>query len=447
MILSGEDMENETRRSFTKTAGIAVASATGSFLNLNPRAMGANEQVVLALIGGRNQGRGDALRAIKQGGRIKTFCDIDQAILDKVNPDFEKAQQKAPGTTKEFRRVLDDKDIDGVIVAVPDHWHTLITLLACQAGKDVYIEKPLSQTIHQGHLIRDAARKYNRVVQVGTQNRSGANFQSAIEYVKSGKLGKICEIGAWECQVRASIGNPPDSDPPATVDYDVWLGPAPKRPFNANRFHYNWRFFWDYGNTELGNQGVHMLDVALWGIQALRGLENCLPTRISGNSGIYWLKDAKEVPDTQVLTYDYGDLMLTWELRSFAKHHPIDGSQEGIAFIGADATLMVHGEGYAGSWKVYPKDGGTGPVAEPAGRDQDGLHEKNFMDCIRSRQRPNADVEIGRLASTICHLGNTCTHLRRDIAFDPKTETFGHDKEANAYLTKECRKAYALPKV
>ena len=440
-------MDNETRRSFTKKAGIATAYAAGSFLNLNPLAKGANEKVVLALIGGRNQGRGDALRAIKQGGQIKTFCDIDQAILDKVNPDLERAQQKAPGTTKEFRRVLDDKDIDGVIVAVPDHWHTLITLLACQAGKDVYIEKPLSQNIHEGHLIRDAARKYNRVVQVGTQNRSAASFQSAIEYVKSGKLGKICEIRAWECQVRESIGNPPDSDPPATVDYDVWLGPAPKRPFNPNRFHYTWRFFWDYGNTELGNQGVHMLDVALWGIQALRGLENCLPTHVSGNSGIYWLKDAKEVPDTQVLTYDFGDLMLTWELRSFASHHPIEGSREGIAFIGTDASLIVHGEGHTGTWKVFPRDGSAGPGVEPGDRSQDGAHEKNFMDCIRSRQRPNADVEIGRLASTICHLGNICTHLRRDITFDPKTETFGHDKEANAYLTKEYRKAYALPKV
>src|ERR1035437_5075659 len=318
IILSGEDMENETRRSFTKKAGIATAYAASGFLNLNPLAKGANEKVVLALIGGRNQGRGDALRALKQGGEFKNFCDIEQAILDKVNPDLEKAQQKAPGTTKEFRRVLDDKDIDGVIIAVPDHWHTLITLLACQAGKDVYIEKPLSQSIHEGHLIRDAARKYNRVVQVGTQNRSAASFQSAIEYVKSGKLGKICEIRAWECQVRESIGNPPDSDPPATVDYDVWLGPAPKRPFNPNRFHYTWRFFWDYGNTELGNQGVHVLDVAIWAIQQMRGVENCLPTRVSAIGGIYWLDDAKAVPDTQIVTYYYDNLLLGFELRSFA---------------------------------------------------------------------------------------------------------------------------------
>ena len=437
-------MGEETRRSFVKRIGAASALAAGGFLNWNPRALGANEKVVLGLIGGRNQGRGDALRAIKVGAEIKIFCDLDQAILDKVNPDLEQAQGKAPGTTKEFRRLLDDKDIDGVIIATPDHWHTAIALLACQAGKDVYIEKPLSQTIHEGHLIRDAARKYKRVAQVGVQNRSAEHYQTAIEYVKSGKLGKICEINAWECQVRDSIGTPPDSDPPATVDYDVWLGSAPKRPFNSNRFHYTWRFFWDYGNSELGNQGVHMLDVAMWGIQALRGVDNCLPKRVSGTSGIYWLNDAKEVPDTQVLTYDYGDFLLTWELRSFAKHHPIDGMTEGIGFNGADATLVVGHEG----WKVYDKDGNTGPVFE--GKDaytQSGAHERNFLECIKSRNTPHADVELGRLSTTICHLGNICTHLHRDIVFDPKTETFGNDKAANAYLTKEYRKPYTLPKV
>jgi predicted dehydrogenase len=293
-------------------------------------------------------------------------------------------------------------------------------------------------------LLRDAARKYNRVSQMGTQNRSAEHVKNAIEYVKSGKLGKICEITAWMCQVRESIGNPPDSDPPATVDYDVWLGPAPQRPFNINRFHYNWRFFWDYGNSELGNQGVHMLDVAMWGIEAMRGgLDNCLPTHVSGNSGIYWLRDAKEVPDTQIMTYDYGDFVLTWELRSFARHHPVEGITNGIGFYGNDASLVVGSQG----WRVYPKDGGTGPGEEVGRRGPAGSHERNFLDCVKSRQRPNADIEIGRLSTTLCHLGNICTHLRRDITFDPKTETFGHDQKANAYLTKEYRKPYTLPKV
>ena len=437
-------MDEQSRRTFGKQAGIAAMS---SLLNLNPRARGANDKVVLALIGGRNQGRGDALRAISQGAEFKTFCDLDQAILDKVNPDLHKAQNKAPAMVKDFRRVLDDKDIDGVIIAVPDHSHAYITLLACQAGKDVYIEKPLSHTIHEGHLMRDAARRHNRVVQVGTQNRSAAHYKSAVEYVASGKLGKICMINAWECQVRPSIGNPADCDPPSTVDYDVWLGPAPKRPFNPNRFHYNWRFFWDYCNTELGNQGVHMLDVALWGIQAMQGLDHCLPTHVANSSGIYWLKDAKEVPDMQVVTYDYGSFMLVWELRSFARHHPVDGVREGIGFHGVDATLVVDHLG----WRVYPKEGGVAlehkaEGVKPSGEGV-GEHERNFIECIQSRKRPNADIEIGRLATTICHLGNISCRLGRDIRFDPKTETFGQDKEANAWLTKHYRKGYELPKV
>jgi len=436
-------MQDETRRSFVKKMGTASVLAAGGFLNWNPRALGANERVVLGLIGGRNQGRGDALRAIQAGAEIKTFCDLDQAILDKVNPDLEKAQGKAPGTTKDFQRLLDDKDIDGVIIATPDHWHARIGILACQAGKDIYIEKPLTQTIHDGKLVQEAVRKYKRVAQVGTQNRSADHFRNAIEHLKTADIGKLCEVQTWVCQVRPSIGNPPDSEPPATVDYDVWLGPAPKRPFNTNRFHYTWRFFWDYGNTELGNQGVHMLDVALWGIQTLFGMEKSLPTRVSGHSGIHWLKDAKEVPDTQVLTYDYGDFMLTWELRSFAKHHPLNGMTEGIGFIGTDASLIIGEEG----WRVYYKDGSKGPGEDVTDERNNELHEKNFIECVKSRKDPNATIEKGRLSTTICHLGNITTRLGREVVFDPKTETFGSDKAANAYLTKEHRKPYALPKV
>jgi len=416
---------SEDRRTFLQTGGAALAAG---FLNLNPRALGANEKIALALIGGRNQGKHDALGAIKQGAVIKTFCDIDDAILAKTGAQLQEAQGKRPDFVKDFRRVLDDKDIDGVIIATPDHWHANITI------------PPLSQTIHEGHLMRDAARKYNRVVQVGTQRRSMEHFKSAVEYVASGKLGKICLIKAWMCQVRDTIGNPPDGTPPAGADYDVWLGPAPKRPFNPNRFHYNWRFFWDYGNTELGNQGVHMLDVAMWAIEAMRGLDHCLPKRVSGASGIYWLNDAKEVPDTQVLTYDYGDFMLAWELRSFAQHHPVEGTEGATAFYGTDAALVADDDE---GWTVYDKRGKAAEHVKPSG----GSHEKNFLECMKSRKRPNADVELGRLSTTICHLGNIVTRLGRDVKFDPKTETFGDDREANAYLTKEYREGYGLPKV
>jgi predicted dehydrogenase len=219
----------------------------------------------------------------------------------------------------------------------------------------------------------------------------------------------------------------------------MWLGPAPKRPFNKNRFHYNWRFFWDYGNSELGNQGVHMLDVAMWAIESVRGFENCLPKRISNTSGIYWLDDAKEVPDTQVVTYDYGDLLLVWELQSFQNHHSFEGMGGATGFYGTEGTLLVDDEG----WKVYRK----GKVVEAAAKLSEGSHTKNFLDCIKSRMPPNSDVEIGRLSTMICHLGNISHHLRRDIHFDPKTETFGDDKEANSWLTKNYREPYTLPKV
>ncbi len=430
-------MKAQNRRAFLKTGGTVLAA--GSVLGLNAAALGANEKIVLGLIGGNNQGRADALNAIQDGAEIKTFCDIDDAILGKTGAALGKAQGRNPGSEKEFRRVLEDKEIDGVIIATPDHWHAIPMILACQAGKDVYIEKPLSQTIHEGQLMRDAARRHNRVVQVGTQRRSGGHFRSAVEYVASGKLGKVCLVKAWMCQVRGSIGNPPDTAAPAGVDYDRWLGPAPQRPFNQNRFHYNWRFFWDYGTTELGNQGVHMLDVAMWGIQALRGVANCLPKHVSGTSGIYWLNDAKEVPDTQVLTYDYGDMTLVWELHSFQNSFPLAGTAAGTAFYGTEGALIVDGSG----WKVHTKKGEPVLSEKPSG----GSHTRNFLDCMKSRARPNADVELGRLSTTICHLGNTCTRLRRDVRFNPATEDFGADQEANALLTKTYRAPYTLPKV
>jgi predicted dehydrogenase len=431
-------MAKETRRSFVKKTGASLL-ASGAWLGSGARVLGANDRPVLALIGGRNRGRQVALGLLRAGAEFKTICDIDDDINAKVGAEIEGVQKKRPGLVREFQRVIDDKDIDGLVIATPDHWHAIQTLQACGAGKDVLVEKPLSQTIEEGHLMREAARKHRRVVQVGTQRRSGEHYRNAIDYLSSGKLGKLCLIKAWMYQVRNTIGNPPDGPVPGGVDYDLWLGPAPQRPFNPNRFHYNWRFFWDYGNSELGNQGVHMLDIAVWGIQKLRGNSGALPTHISGQGGIYWLDDAKEVPDTQVVTYDYGDFMLVWELHSFQNHGLLHGLRAGTAFYGTDASLVVHGDG----WEVTGKDGAILESAKSSG----GSHEQNFIDCMKSRKEPNADIETGRLSTTLCHLGNISYHLKRDVSFDPKTETFGTDRAANALLKKEYRKPYVLPKV
>jgi len=424
----------QNRRSFL--AGGAVAALSGPV-------MGANEKVTLALIGGRNQGRGVALRAIQAGAEIKTFCDLDPAILEKTGADIAAAQGKKPGFEKEFRRVLDDKEIDAVVIAVPDHWHARIAILACQAGKDVYCEKPLTQSIRDGQLVRDAARKHNRVFQVGTQRRSSEHFRRAVEYVAAGKLGKVCEMKAWIHQVRGPLPPQPGTPPPG-VDYDAWLGPAPKRAFDANRFHYNWRFFWDYGNSELGNQGIHVLDVAMWAIQKMKGVERSLPGRVSAMGGIHWLQDAKEVPDTQIVNYHYPDLLLSFELRSFAHDHELhQGALRGqptdfyTAFYGTEGTLLIT----QNVSRVFFKDGSPGPVEKGVAE----THERNFLECVKSRQRPNSDVEIGRLSTTMCHLGNISYLLGRDVRFDSKTETFPGDGEANRLLSRAHRAPYELP--
>lgn len=402
-------------------------------------AWGANDRIRLALVGARNQGRYVAKRAVEAGGWIATVCDLDPAIHASVLPELERQQGTRPSAEKEFQRVLEDQNIDAVIIATPDHWHTRMAIQAMQAGKDVYVEKPLSQTIEEGHWIRDAQKRYGRVVQVGTQRRSGAHFHSAAEYVASGKLGKVCLVKAWMCQVRPSIGNPPDGKAPAGVDCNQWLGPAPARAFNENRFHYNWRFFWDYGNSELGNQGVHMLDVALLGIQKMRGTLRCLPAAVTGQSGIHWLQDAKEVPDTQITLFDFGDLQLSWELRSFSKRDPIEGVAAGTGFYGTEGTLVVDGDG----WRVF-HDGDRPAVSV---KSEGMFHERNFLECMRSRREPNATVEIGRLSTMLCHFGNAQTRLGRQLRFDANTETFVGDAEANAMLRKAYRKGFEVPRV
>ena len=218
-----KEME-QSRRSFIRRAALATAVGT----NWNSSILGANDKIVLAVVGGRNRGRDIAVGCAKAGAEIKTICDIDDEIIAKLSAEISGKQKRTPGSTKDFRSVLDDKEVDGVIIGTPDHWHAIQTILACQAGKDIYVEKPLSQTIEEGQLMRDAARKANRVVQVGTQRRSGDHFRSAVDYVASGKLGKVCLIKAWMCQVRKSIGKPADSPVPPGVDYDTWLGPAPE---------------------------------------------------------------------------------------------------------------------------------------------------------------------------------------------------------------------------
>lgn len=386
-----------------------------------------NEQMSVGVIGVRGQGLELAhLLAAFSDVDVAALCDIDESLRHPSIQRVEKIQEHAPRWENDFRRLLDDRTIDAVVIATPDHWHAPMTILACQAGKDVYVESPVSHTADEGPRMVEIARRNQRVVQSGLQQRSGKHFQSAVEFVRSGKLGNVTFAKAWTVHRRKSIGFRKDSAAPPQIDYDLWLGPAVARPFNANRCHYNWRWFWDYGSGELGHWGVHMLDVARWGL----GVE--LPTRIAAAGGKQHMNDDQETPDTLTVNYTYPSKTIVWEHRLWSTHG-IEGRSTGTAFYGEHGTLVVD----RGGWKVYDvKDSITAESTDHTRR-----HLRNFIDSVRKRTLPTADLEIGHTSSMLCHLGNIAYRLGREIAYDPESQTFA-DAGALALSGGEYRKPW-----
>jgi predicted dehydrogenase len=389
-----------------------------------------SERVRLAVIGVRGRGSELAnLFAENRGSEVVAVCDIDDAVLEKPVKLVEKQTGKAPRTEKDFRRLLDDKSIDAIAVATPDHWHALIAVMGCQAGKDVYVEKPVSHNVVEGRRIVEAARKYSRVVQAGTQRRSMDHVKDAIAFVQSGKLGKVGMARAWIHQQRKSIGHGKPGPVPEGVDYAMWQGPAPDRPFMANRFHYNWHWFWNWGTGEIGNNGIHGVDVARWGL----GVDS--PLAVTSGGGKYVFDDDQEVPDTQVTTWEFPNAVIVWEHRMWSKHGT-EGSGFGIAFYGDQGTLIVDEK----SWRVVdgPEAGGTQTTGMSA-------HIQNFLDCVKSRNKPNADIEIGHLSTRLCHLGNIAYRLGRKLTFDGASEQFPNDPQANRLLSREYSNRFEMP--
>jgi predicted dehydrogenase len=368
---------------------------------------------------------------------IAQVCDVDESffpIAQKLLSDKERPQAR---TEKDLRRVLEDKSIDAVVVATPDHWHALATIWACQAGKHVYVEKPASHNLREGRLMVEAARKYTRVVQLGTQSRTNESIGRAVELVRSGKLGKIPMAKAWIAGPRPNIGHEKDAAVPKGVDYDLWLGPAPERAFTQNRFHYRWHWMWDYGTGELGNNGIHALDRLRW----LLNLE--APTRITASGGKFFYDDDQETPDTLTVVYDFPSCCVTWEHRIWSKEKPRDG----LILYGENGTLVFD---HKGGWHVEngieASDNGEG-----AGKGDDwSPHLRNFLDCIKQSsgstvRRPAADIEEGHKSTRLCHLGNIAFRTGRSIRFDEKTETCIDDKEANRLLGRTYRKPFVVP--
>lgn len=423
-------------------AGVA-AGMVGVGLAANSAQAAPGERVNLAIIGVRGQGKllAETFSGLGQA-EIVTLCDIDESIAHETAKSVAEFKGRMPKRQTDFRRVLDDPRVDAVVIATPDHWHALMTIQALQAGKDVYVEKPVSHNLREGEAMLAAQRQSGRIVSCGLQQRSGEHFRSAIEYVQSGKLGQVHLAKAWSVNRRKPIGFKTPSAVPEGVDYDLWLGPAPVREFQANRFHHNWHWFWDYGTGELGNWGVHMLDVARWGL----GVD--WPKHVTASGGKHAFNDEQETPDTLFVNYLFqpasrskssppqGPKTIVWEHRLWT-NHGIEGRSTAVAFYGERGTLILD----RGGWKVY----GTreAPSAEPV--DQLGPHLANFLESIKTGTPPACDLATGHISSGLCHLGNIAYRTTGHLTVAADQPNFGLIGDAANLLTREYRAPWQLP--
>lgn len=436
------------RRSFLASSAAAGAAAAISSI-AKARAIGPNDKIAICMTGVRGRGGGVLMTfAGLPEVEVRYVCDLDEQVLQSRIAQVEQKTGKRPIGIKDFRKALEDKTLDALVLGTPDHWHALPTIHACQAGKDVYVEKPDGHNILEGRTMVAAARKYGRVVQLGTQSRSGQHFFAVMDYLKTGALGKVRFAKAWESAKQGSIGRPPDSDPPAGFDYDTWLGPAPQKPFNIRRFHGNWRWFFDYGTGDLGNDGVHRLDYCRWALATAAAAQKetlpDLPRAVSALGGKYYFDDLQEWPDTLMVTYDFApNYLMTYEMRVW-NSYPLHEEGEGAAVCGDNGSVVIGNT----RWRAFDAKGKL-IKEDKGGYDNDVPHAQNFLDCMRSRKMPHADLEtVGHPSSLLCHLGNAAWRAGRTLRFDPATYTFTGDADANQYLTRaEYRKPWVLPKI
>jgi predicted dehydrogenase len=437
-------MTDPTRREFLAASALAAAQAAprprggspeGAGRGQAPRAA-AGEKIVLGFIG--TGGMGTGLINI-----FKKFPDVEiAAVCDVHEPHLRRAQSEAGGSPEaygDFRRVLDHKDLDAVVVATPDHWHAIIAILACQAGKDVYCEKPLAHRIRETRAMVTAAEKAGRVTQMGNLIHAGENYHRVVEIVRSGVLGKISKTRVWLAADRRGMGRPHDGPPPPGCDYDFWLGPAPRRPFNPNRFTFNWRYFWDYGGGILTDFCCHIVDLVHWAMDVEA------PRTIAATGGRYALDDNCEVPDTLEVAYEYEKpgqkFLMVWS-HTDANAHGLDDQPLGIQFQGTDATLVANYHTY----RIIPAKGRT--IDEPPrSLPRSAGHHREWLDAIKTRARCSCHFGYGHRLTTVGNLGNISLWTGAKLQWDPVAERVVNHPEANQYLTKEYRKPWALPSV
>lgn len=453
-----ENNETNSRRTFLRTAatGAILAAVSPVALAKDPvkkpviipsGAKGANDRIRVAVLGVNGRGKNHIEEimglAEKANVEVAVLCDPDMDVLQVRAGEFEKKYGKKVMIEQDFRKTYDDQTIDAVSLATPNHWHALQTIWACQAGKDVYVEKPATHNIYEGKKMIEAAYKYNRIVQHGVQLRSSVAIREAMQHLQDGLLGRVYMSRGLVYRWRPDIGNKGISQTPPGLNYDLWCGPAPMRPFTRNLVHYNWHWHWNYGNGDVGNQGIHETDLCMWGL----GLDH-LPERITSMGGKFLWDDCKEVPEIQSSIYHYPKekKIIQFEVRNWCTNEE-DGAGVGNIFYGEKGYMVVKGYGTYETYMGEKRE--KGPSRTEKG--ELTLHFQNWFDAIRARDMSiqNGPVQTGHLASSLAHLGNISYRLGRQLEFDSVAERFigEGENEANSMLTRDYRAPYLLPEI
>jgi len=425
-------------------------SSSAAALAPSPKGLASpNDTIRIACVGIRGQGNAHikSYNAMKNV-EIVAFCDVDENVIRQRRAEQDKAGKKKPAVYSDLRKVLEDKSIDVISIATPNHQHTLQTIWSLQAGKHVYCEKPCAHNMFEARQIVAATRKYNKIVQHGTNSRSGVAIREAMQHMKEGLIGDIYMTRGLCFKFRNTIGRKPFESVPAGLNYDLWLGPAPKREFTQNRFHYNWHWFWDYGNGDLGNQGIHEVDICRWGLGVT------YPTKVSAMGGHYMFDDDQETPNTINCHYEFDvagkKKLMTFEVRHWMSNHEAtvgetgnfgEGNTVGNVFYGSKGWLAIDG------YNIYKSFLGKKMEPGPT-RNEAGNNWQNFIDALRSGKREdlNAEIEEGAISTTLVHLANISYRLGRTLHFDANSYSITGDKEATALFTRNYREGFVVPK-
>ncbi len=424
-----------TRRSFLqRTSALTAGVATWNFARSLRAAPGPNDKVRLAIIGCNNRGMNHISACLAlPNAEIACICDVDSRVRERGLAAVAKSQARKPKGVADLRRVLEDPEIDAVTLAVPDHWHTPAAILACAAGKHVYVEKPGSHNGEESEWIVAAARKYKRQVQMGNQRRSWPWVQEAIQALHAGELGQLYLARGWYTNHRPSIGRGKPAPVPEWLDYSLWQGPAPERPFQDNVIPYNWHWFWNWGTGELGNNGVHSLDLARWGL----GVD--LPRRVTCGGNRYHFHDDWETPDVTVATFDFRDKGIVWEGQS-CDPRGFEDADFGVNFYGEKGSMTVSSKARIYDLKnklVREIPGNTGGTYG-----LDSVHFANFLDGIRDGKPLHSEIEDGQKSTLLCHLGNIAWRTGHTVNFDPETRKITGDDEASALWKRSYREGW-----